>query len=583
MGRYYFNSQGNRGDSGSNSNDTIFSVANGSGQVHVSGNGGDDVINLDFTAQGQGTYNPNAPRDFWIGGHHAYGGESGGSSGSGAGRDVFNFTNLHNVDGVTVGRIEDFDASRDAIQISGTKLDLTPGSGTTNGYAWKVVHWDADPTDSAIGTQQWLAINTNGGVVFYALEGARIAIEGDGASNGAQQERHFIWHDYLPKDSSGRVTEASVWALRAVPYVDPVNLIPLKDERGLAYVPEAGGLYLNDYDQTISALKSSVVGSKQGDLIAAGVNNDRVFAYDGDDTVWGGSGDDYIDGGRGDDMLFGGPGGDVFAFRSGDGNDVISDFDNTQDQIAINNVIIDPNDLPSGVSLSTGRGIDGVMIRFGNEDTVNLRDVDLSEWKSPSEEKTTYSNLNINKFATDGGDGKDVIVGTSGDDTVSGGANDDGIAMMSGSNYVSGGTGADILIGGFDNDTLSGDSGNDVLIGDISNFIGGRDWIDGGAGDDLMSGLAGVDVFKFNPNDGNDTISQIELDVVHPESSLATGADFQSGIDKILLKGFGFSNSAEAFSHVTDVNGVATFSDQGTNILFTGLSRADLDASDFLI
>ena len=62
-----------------------------------------------------------------------------------------------------------------------------------------------------------------------------------------------------------------------------------------------------------------------------------------------------------------------------------------------------------------------------------------------------------------------------------------------------------------------------------------------------------------------------------------TGADFQSGIDIVALIDFGYANSAEAFSHLSDINGEATFSDQGLTLHFAGLTVADLAQSDFFI
>jgi Ca2+-binding RTX toxin-like protein len=44
------------------------------------------------------------------------------------------------------------------------------------------------------------------------------------------------------------------------------------------------------------------------------------------DVVEGGRGNDRLDGGAGNDILTGGDGADTFVLRSGDGNDVVTDF-----------------------------------------------------------------------------------------------------------------------------------------------------------------------------------------------------------------------------------------------------------------
>jgi len=141
----------------------------------------------------------------------------------------------------------------------------------------------------------------------------------------------------------------------------------------------------------------------------------------------------------------------------------------------------------------------------------------------------------------------------------------------------------DILIGGIGADSLYGEAGNDVLIGDISTTLFGNDVLRGGTGNDLMSGGGGADQFLFNPADGTDTIGKVAVDYVTPSNSALIGADFQSGLDAVVLAGFGYSTPEEAFSHVTDQSGTATFSDQGTTIIFYGLSVSELSADDFVV
>lgn len=65
-----------------------------------------------------------------------------------------------------------------------------------------------------------------------------------------------------------------------------------------------------------------------------------LYGFDGNDTIGGGKGDDTIYGNAGSDTLTGGAGSDRFVFVSGDGKDVITDFDadgggTKQDYIAV--------------------------------------------------------------------------------------------------------------------------------------------------------------------------------------------------------------------------------------------------------
>lgn len=183
----------------------------------------------------------------------------------------------------------------------------------------------------------------------------------------------------------------------------------------------------------------------------------------------------------------------------------------------------------------------------------------------------------------EGGAGDDVITDAGGDNNVDGGAGADVVSLISGTNTVDGGTEDDLIIGGFGNDNLAGGSGNDVIVGDISTNLSGSDRIAGGAGDDLLEGRGGLDTFVFNINEGTDTIGALDIDFDNLSNTTVTGADFVSGLDVVELAGFGFADQAAAFANVTDVGGVATFSDQGTTIIFDGLTTADLSADDFIL
>ena len=182
-----------------------------------------------------------------------------------------------------------------------------------------------------------------------------------------------------------------------------------------------------------------------------------------------------------------------------------------------------------------------------------------------------------------GGLGDDLILDPGGDDEIDAGGGDDRVGLLSGMNTVNGGDGDDLIIGGFDNDALMGGAGDDVIRGDVSARLSGSDEITGGTGNDLLEGRGGVDTFVFNTNDGDDTIAALDLDYVTPSNSTAAGADFVSGVDLIQLDGFGFADEDAALAKVTDVGGVATFSDQGTTITFTGLTADDLSADDFIL
>ena len=77
--------------------------------------------------------------------------------------------------------------------------------------------------------------------------------------------------------------------------------------------------------------QDTIYGGDGHDSIAAGNAADTVFGGAGDDVVDGGAGDDTLTGGAGNDTLTGGTGEDVFVLDAGGGNDVITDFDSSDD------------------------------------------------------------------------------------------------------------------------------------------------------------------------------------------------------------------------------------------------------------
>ena len=151
-------------------------------------------------------------------------------------------------------------------------------------------------------------------------------------------------------------------------------------------------------------------------------------------------------------------------------------------------------------------------------------------------------------------------------------------------NALSGLDGDDVLTGGVGSDYLSGGGGDDVLIGDVSQKYFGNDVLEAGGGDDLLSGGGGADVFVFKPNSGENVIAEVNIDPDNPNRYVISGSDFDPMLDTVSLYEFGYRDAREALSHVhEDVNGTAIFSDQGTDIVFSGLSAVELLESDFFV
>ena len=88
----------------------------------------------------------------------------------------------------------------------------------------------------------------------------------------------------------------------------------------------------------------SIMGTKHDDKLYGGSGNDLLRGREGNDILYGGEGHDNLNGGIGNDeligeanndLLQGGSGSDIYHFRSGDGNDIITECKRTPDDVDI--------------------------------------------------------------------------------------------------------------------------------------------------------------------------------------------------------------------------------------------------------
>lgn len=505
-------------------------------QVHTYAGEGDDTTNMRFV-------NSNSADGFSFG-HHVRGDND---SSTNQGNDVFNFANINNIPAgeIVIGRIEDFDASRDAITINGgASLNLNSLPSNV-----RIVEFDGNTTDSADGTQQWLVVeNSAGGKALYALEGARVIASdpGNGANDG-NQEYHFLQDDDVP----------NLAALPNATFVDQQNVVP-------SGYSAQGGVTINDTDTDLSETAflnredgTQLFATQQGDLIAAGLNDDTVDALGGNDVVWGGSGHDTVNGGSGADTIFGGTGND--SLSGSDGADSLYG-QNGHDHLSGGN----DNDLLDGLG-----GNDTLLGGAGN-------DVLDGRWDN------------------------DTLYGNDGDDTLSGGWGDDGLFGGSGADYLGAWSGADTLDGGSGNDSLYGDDGNDTLIGGD-----GVDQLHGGAGNDSISGDFWGDMLYGA--DGSDTLvggggadtldggeNDLDRDVFRINNSWESSADktdlfvnFEVDHDVVDLRSIdadwndsaGVDNSFAFGGSVATANGV-WFEDTGVRLIVRGDMDGDTSTAE---
>ena len=127
-------------------------------------------------------------------------------------------------------------------------------------------------------------------------------------------------------------------------------------------------------------------------------------------------------------------------------------------------------------------------------------------------------------------DSINTVKGAKTADSLAGTEQTDLIVGLDGNDSISGAAQGDIILGDLGNDFLQGEDGDDFLQGGkgADELLGGlgNDTLDGEEGSDLLYGNEGADIFIVGRNSGEDTL-----------------ADFETGIDKIvLLDGVDFAN-----------------------------------------
>ncbi|MEO1148821.1 MAG: DUF4347 domain-containing protein [Cyanobacteria bacterium J06638_22] len=239
------------------------------------------------------------------------------------------------------------------------------------------------------------------------------------------------------------------------------------------------------------------------DVLTGTAGRDVIFALAGNDSVQGLGGPDRLGGDEGNDVLLGGEGND--RLLGGDGND----------------------------NLIGGAGRDRSLGGTGNDRMVGGSGNDRMV----------------------GGSGEDTLLGGVGDDTLIGGADDDRLLGAGGNDLMRGNLGDDVLNGGAGNDIQFGGAGRDRLNGQ-----GGNDVIRGGAGRDILRGGAGND--RLQGELGNDVIfggAGRDRVVVFAGQGLDRFADFQDGLDRIVLPGISF--------------GALSIQQQGNDVLISSASE----------
>jgi serralysin len=109
----------------------------------------------------------------------------------------------------------------------------------------------------------------------------------------------------------------------------------------------------------------------------AATASDRLFGGNGNDAVIGGNAADVIDGGQGDDVLTGNDGADTFLFGQDSGNDLVTDFDPSEDVAQLAGFAADFDPLEALSAQATGTQLD-----LGNGNSVLFLGRTLAEFSA---------------------------------------------------------------------------------------------------------------------------------------------------------------------------------------------------------
>ncbi|MEH2283600.1 MAG: hypothetical protein V7K90_20100 [Nostoc sp.] len=336
-----------------------------------------------------------------------------------------------------------------------------------------------------------------------------------------------------------------------------INGIAAGDESGYS-VSSAGDVNSDGIADLIIGADASPNGiySGQSYVIFGGKNigkdsTTNLTGTAGTDTLFGTIVNNIIDGKAGNDTLTGNGRQDKFVFRSGDGNDIITDFTG-----------LSKGSIPSAAVIAnidtlefTGNGLTAQNLQLtqnGNNLEVTFEDVASTKvilqnflLENLDNLPATSSRPALGNILFDGessiADSFDVINANSTQTSI---FNRNTVTFLNDlNNNITGFDNSnDVINGQGGNDTINGLSGNDLLRGGAGNDI-----LIGGAGNDTLVGGAGADRFLYNTNAAF-AFSAVGVDTI---------SDFNSSQgDKIILDKTTFSAIASAaetgFSNASD-------------------------------
>ena len=314
----------------------------------------------------------------------------------------------------------------------------------------------------------------------------------------------------------------------------------------------------------------TVEGGEGSDIVEGEAGNDALAGGGGSDSLFGGDGSDTLSGGAGNDVLNGGLGGDTFSYESGGGKDWI--YGQRNEDVLKLGAGISPDEVSfvrNGDNLElvirqsgteTGRIVLVNQAYDGSKPESGVRQIvfaDETIWDA----ETIRARALIGTEANDvlrgyigndsivGNDGNDAITDPGGSETIDGGAGNDTISDSgSGNNQVLGGAGNDsITYSTSSNNTVFGGTGNDTVTVSGSGNFAYANQLAGGRGRDRLVGSNASDSYVFYRGDGQDTISDYDVNAYGKIDRLVLG-------ESILQSDISFSrvNSSDLLVSISD-------------------------------
>ncbi|MBR4152623.1 MAG: calcium-binding protein [Selenomonadaceae bacterium] len=274
--------------------------------------------------------------------------------------------------------------------------------------------------------------------------------------------------------------------------------------------------------------KAEIKGNKGDDQITSNGSNLSIIVGTGNDTVKALGTSTTVTAGKGNDSIISNKtGGNVFVYANGDGNDVITNFANS-DKISIKSGTASITPVGKDVVFTIGKGKITVKGGIGKKITYIDKTGEHTYPKNGVSLSSAAVNLssdyseNVLK-ATDYGDAIQTINASAVTHKLT-------ITANKLANDITGSTQDDSINGGAGTDIIRGGAGNDTLIGS--------------AGNDTLTGGNGADIFIYADGNGNDVITDYKAeDKIQITKGTAkvskSGKDviFTVGKGKITVKG----------------------------------------------